>query len=106
MAASPVSTTTEGMKQAGSHFEHAITSANNHLQQINSEMATLQASWRGDASVKFGQAMNDWEQQFDIIIKKLAQMLQVMGTNATVYTNTEEQALSTAGAWTGGLSGI
>jgi WXG100 family type VII secretion target len=106
VAANGVTTTTEGMKQASGHFEHAINSANSHLQQINNEMATLQASWRGEASTKFGQAMNDWEQQFDIIIKKLVHMLEVMGVNATVYTNTEESALNTAGAWAGGLSGI
>jgi WXG100 family type VII secretion target len=85
MAADSVTTTKAG-RQAGSHFEHAINSANSHLQQINSEMATLQAAWHGAASAKFGQAMSDWGQQFDIVIKRVTHLLEVMDGNATVYT--------------------
>jgi WXG100 family type VII secretion target len=85
MAANSVTATTAG-GEAGSHFEPAINSANSHLQQINSEMATLQAAWRGAASAKFGQAMSDWGQQFDIVIKKVTHLLEVMDGNAIVYT--------------------
>jgi WXG100 family type VII secretion target len=106
MAVNNVSVTTPGMKQACGQFESASSNATSQMQRVNSEMASLQASWTGDASVKFGQAMNDWEQQFGIIIKELNHMIEIMGGNANAYQSNEETAVNTASAWAGGLSGM
>ncbi|WP_033293731.1 WXG100 family type VII secretion target [Amycolatopsis jejuensis] len=65
--------------EAAGRFEDAIDSANACLGQVNTEMAALQASWRGEASARFGQAMNDWEQQFDRILGSLTDLLRVTG---------------------------
>ena len=62
---------------AEARFATAIDAANACFGQVNSEMAALQASWRGEASVRFGQAMNDWEQQFDRILASLADLVDV-----------------------------
>ena len=62
---------------AQARFAAAIDAANACFGQVNSEMAALQASWRGEASVRFGQAMNDWEQQFDRILRSLADLVDV-----------------------------
>jgi WXG100 family type VII secretion target len=106
MAVNNVSVTTPGMKAACGNFETASSTATGQMQRVNSEMVTLQASWTGDASIKFGQAMNDWERQFDIIIRELNHMIEVMGGNANAYSANEETAVNTASAWAGGLSGM
>jgi WXG100 family type VII secretion target len=90
-----------GMKQACGQFESASSSATSQLERVNSEMASLQASWTGDASVKFGQAMNDWEQQFGVIIKELNRMIEIMGGSGA----NELTAVDSASAWAGGLAG-
>ena len=87
---------TDDMKQAAGSFAEAIESANARLRGVNSEMAMLQASWRGDAAVRFGQAMNDWEQEYDVILSRLSRLLEVTGG--------PEPDPGTP--WTGGLSGI
>lgn len=75
MAAGP----TEDMRAAAGSFAGAIESANARLRGVNSEMAVLQASWRGDAAVRFGQAMTDWEREYDVIVSSLARLLEVTG---------------------------
>ncbi|WP_116202138.1 WXG100 family type VII secretion target [Amycolatopsis circi] len=60
---------------AGARFAAAIDAANACFGTVNNEMAALQASWRGEAAVRFGQAMNDWEQQFDRILGSLADLV-------------------------------
>ncbi|WP_433261129.1 WXG100 family type VII secretion target [Actinosynnema sp. CS-041913] len=106
MAVDNVSVATTGMKQAASLFEAASSSATRQMQSVNENQASLMASWTGDASAKFGQAMNDWERQFQIIIQELNHMIETMGGNATVYSQNEENATSIAGQWAGGLSDL
>ncbi|GAA3571484.1 hypothetical protein GCM10022222_64480 [Amycolatopsis ultiminotia] len=59
------------MRTAEGRFAHAIDSANACLRPVNFDLADLQASWRGDASVRLGQAINDWERQFEVILARL-----------------------------------
>jgi WXG100 family type VII secretion target len=82
------------MQDTAGQFARAIESANAHLRQVNTEMAVLQTSWRGEASVRFGQAMNEWEQQFDVIVGRLEDLMAATSG-----------ARSTAGNRTGGPSG-
>ncbi|WP_372663439.1 WXG100 family type VII secretion target [Amycolatopsis kentuckyensis] len=70
---------TEDMKRAAARFACAVDAAGSHLRDVASEMALVQASWRGEASVRFGQAMSDWEQEFDVILSRLAQLLETTG---------------------------
>jgi ESAT-6 family protein len=70
---------TEDMKQAAVRFTYAIEAAGAHFRDVNSEMAMVQASWRGEASVRFGQAMSDWEQEFDVILSRLVRLLELTG---------------------------
>ncbi|WP_020664876.1 WXG100 family type VII secretion target [Amycolatopsis benzoatilytica] len=74
-------------------FAAAIDAANSCFGEVNSEMAALQASWRGEASARFGQAMNDWEQQFDRILGSLADLVQV----AHAATNRSDERARCAG---------
>lgn len=70
---------TEDMQRAAAGFAHALEAARSRLRDVNSEMAMAQASWRGEASVRFGQAMRDWEQEYDVILSRLAQLLETTG---------------------------
>jgi len=70
---------TDDMKQAAARFAYALETARSRLRDVNSEMAVAQASWRGEASVRFGQAMRDWEQEFDVILSRLAGLLETTG---------------------------
>ena len=69
----------EDMQRAAACFAYALEGARSRLRDVNSEMAMVQASWRGEASVRFGQAMSDWEQEFDVILSRLAQLLEATG---------------------------
>ncbi|WIX85471.1 WXG100 family type VII secretion target [Amycolatopsis sp. DG1A-15b] len=70
---------TEDMQRAAASFASALEGARSRLRDVNSEMAMVQASWRGEASVRFGQAMSDWEQEFDVILSRLAELLEATG---------------------------
>jgi WXG100 family type VII secretion target len=67
------------MARAAARFADAVEAANARLRGVNSEMATLQASWRGEAAVRFGQAMTDWEQQFEVILSRLERLREITG---------------------------
>jgi len=70
---------TEDMKRAAARFACAVDAAGSHLRDVASEMALVQASWRGEASVRFGQAMSDWEQEFDVIHSRLVRLFELAG---------------------------
>ncbi|WP_410572777.1 WXG100 family type VII secretion target [Amycolatopsis sp. cmx-4-61] len=70
---------TEDMQRAAACLASALDTARSHLRAVNSEMAMTQASWRGEASVRFGQAMRDWEQEYDVILSRLAELLEATG---------------------------
>lgn len=95
-----------GMRQAAGLFEAASSHASSQLQTVNSEMATLSGTWQGDASARYGQAMSEWEANFQIIIRRLNDMVEVMGGNAQAYDATSEENEAIAGGWDTGLSGL
>ncbi|MFE3178251.1 WXG100 family type VII secretion target [Amycolatopsis sp. NPDC059090] len=86
-----------GLADQAARFEAAIDAANACFGTVNSEMAALQASWRGEAAVRFGQAMNDWEQQFDRILGSLADLVDVArGTAASPAAERSDERLRCA----------
>jgi hypothetical protein len=55
-------------------------------------------------SVRFGQAVHDWEQQFDIVLRELNHIVEVIGDNAHSRSANGKSAVETASAWAGGLT--
>ena len=106
MPASGVSVGTEGLAGAAQLFEGASSESTGHLKSINDQMAVLQASWTGDASTRFSQAMNDWENNFRTVITQLDHMIEVMGGNAKAYDKAADDAASIAGDWASGLGDL
>jgi WXG100 family type VII secretion target len=106
MAVQHLPVTTSGMNQARRQFEAASMNAASQIQRVSAELASLRESWNGDAAVKFGHAMSDWEEQFGIIVAELNHMIEVMGGHAEECAVKEKSAVRTASAWAGGLSGM
>lgn len=106
MAGQNVSVDTAGMANAASLFQDASSQSTSQLSSINSEMAALQATWTGAASARFSDAMNSWENNFMVIIRKLNDMIEAMGGNAQGYDQQAEEAANLAGSWSAGLDGI
>jgi WXG100 family type VII secretion target len=101
-----VRTTEEGMKHAADQFGEKASSFTSDMQRINSEMATLQASWKGSASMTFGQAMDAWESAFQRVINELIGMMDSMGVNTQEYRSQEESAASGAASFAAALPGV
>lgn len=101
-----VSVDTSGMANAASLFQDASSQATSQLTSINSEMAALQATWTGAASLRFSDAMNSWEDNFMVIIRRLNGMIEAMGGNAKDYEKQADEAVNLASAWSTGLDGI
>ncbi|WKU05342.1 WXG100 family type VII secretion target [Micromonospora sp. HUAS LYJ1] len=110
MALSQVSTTQEGMSAARAEFEQKASIFTGQLASVNSEMAVLQNTWQGDASMAFSQAMDHWEEGFQKAIAALHSMIESLGGNAALFRTQEDLAASTAQRFstlqTQGLPGI
>lgn len=101
-----VQTSEEGMRRAAQEFSDRATEFTGHLQSVNSQMAALQATWTGTASMGFNQAMDNWEAAFQRVINELINMLDVMGVTTKGYLDAEDQAASTAQSFGAALPGV
>jgi len=101
-----VQTTDEGMQRAAQEFSDRATEFTGHLQSVNSQMAVLQASWTGNASRSFNQAMDNWEASFQKVINELINMLDIMGVTTKGYNQAEDDAAGSAQSFASALPGI
>ncbi|MFI5934994.1 WXG100 family type VII secretion target [Actinoplanes sp. NPDC051494] len=101
-----VQTSEEGMQRAAQEFSNKAQEFTGQLQAVNTQMGTLQASWTGQASNGFNQAMDSWEMSFKKVINELINMLDVMGVTTKGYTAAEDDASSTAANFGAALPGI
>jgi WXG100 family type VII secretion target len=107
MAFHPAIQTTEpGMQRAGQALSDTASDFNGYLATINGDMATLQASWGGDASSTFNHAMDAWEASFKKVINELLHMLDVMGVNTKMYSQAEEESSNIAQNFATALPGV
>ncbi|MGA5300895.1 WXG100 family type VII secretion target [Nucisporomicrobium flavum] len=106
MANPVVQTSEQGMQAAGQEFSDRATQFTNTLQTINSQMAALQATWTGDASKGFNNAMDSWERSFQKVINELLTMLEVMGVTTKGYRDAEDKAANAAHSFASALPGI
>lgn len=101
-----VQTSDEGMRRAAQEFSDRATEFTGHLQSVNSQMGSLQATWTGAASQGFNQAMDSWEASFQKVINELVNMLDVMGVTTKGYTQAEDDAASAAQSFAAALPGL
>jgi hypothetical protein len=103
MAVKGAPVSTPAMKAACGDFERASSTAKGQLRRVKSATASLRAT--GHVSVELDQAMNDWQRQFDVVIRELDHMIEVMGGPTKAPAAKKETAISLASAWAGGLTG-
>jgi WXG100 family type VII secretion target len=101
-----VSTTEPGMQRAAQEFSDKATLFTGDLRAVNGQMAILLASWTGDASRSFNQAMDNWENSFQQVINELLKMLEVMGVTTKGYQTAESDAASVAQSFGAALPGF
>ncbi|MEV5543057.1 WXG100 family type VII secretion target [Saccharopolyspora shandongensis] len=101
-----IQTVQPGMQHAAQVFGDKANEFTEELKRVNSLMASLQASWRGQASGQFNQAMDNWERSFQTIINKLINMMDVMGVNTKQYASAEDEAVNTAQSFGSALPGV
>lgn len=94
------------MQFAIQQFEDKATEFTGLLKNVNTDMAQLQASWTGQASGGFNQAMDNWENAFKNVIDQLINMLGVMGVTTKGYAQAEDTAYQTAQSFGQALPGI
>jgi WXG100 family type VII secretion target len=96
------------MAQARTQFENAASTFIHQLGQVDDEVTLLRSTWTGSASVQFGSAMDDWENNFVVVIRELQAVVEAMGGSAAAFTAREGDGAGTAGSWSdfnGGLAG-
>lgn len=101
-----VQTNEPGMQKAAQEFSSRATEFTGHLQNVNDEMAILQASWTGAAATQFNAAMDAWEAAFQKVINELLNIMEVMGVNTQAYSAAEDQASSSAASFAQALPGF
>ncbi|WP_433794795.1 WXG100 family type VII secretion target [Actinoplanes sp. CA-252034] len=106
MSMPAVSTTEPGMQRAAQEFSDKATLFTGDLRAVNGQMAILLASWTGDASRGFNQAMDNWERSFQQVINELLKMLEVMGVTTKGYQAAEDEAASVAQSFGAALPGF
>jgi ESAT-6 family protein len=68
-----------GMGQARTRFENTASTFTRQLGLVDDEVDALRSTWTGSASARFGSAMDDWENDFAIVIGELRAMVEAMG---------------------------
>lgn len=94
-----VGTTQEGMRSARIEFEGKSSLFSDQLKSVNGQMAALQSTWQGNASLNFNQAMDNWESGLTRVITALNSMIESLGGNAQLYSEQEDQAAAYANSF-------
>ena len=84
------------MIQAQTHFQNAVDQVNTAYNAMQTQQEALAASWTGETSTAFGQALNEWLDDFGIVRTQLISILETLSQNTGVYANTNEEASNIA----------
>ena len=91
-----ISTTAPGMVQAANSMENTINQTNSSVATVSGSAATLRSSWQGDAGQSFNQAMVNWEQDSQNIVKALGSMVELLNGNRQTIVAGEQENTSVA----------
>jgi WXG100 family type VII secretion target len=93
-----------GMQAAQTSFQNALDQVNTAYNNMSEQQGALAANWSGETSSKFGMALEKWLEDFQIVQKELASIIDTLGTNTGVYANTEDESTQMANAFANGMS--
>ncbi|SHH06005.1 WXG100 family type VII secretion target [Streptoalloteichus hindustanus] len=106
MAPQPTSVSTPAMRKAAGEFEAALSTSRTTSNTMQTTIAQLGTSWRGEAAARFVGSLNAWSGEYQNIIRQLETMLRALHGNARNYTVTEDSALERAATAMRGLPGL
>lgn len=86
----------EGMKLAQPNFQNAVDQINTAYTAMESQQEELAASWTGETSTAFGQALAQWLSDFGVVRTQLQRILELLSTNTGIYANVNEEATNEA----------
>jgi WXG100 family type VII secretion target len=101
-----VSTDVMGMAQAQNVMQEIYGELNSAMQSMTEQQTTLQSNWSGEASTSFGQALNNFIEDFNKINGALASMMDALSQNTHIYVNTNDTSTQMAQAFTNNTSGM
>ncbi|MFF4490849.1 WXG100 family type VII secretion target [Streptomyces sp. NPDC001544] len=107
---SPTTVDVEGMRAALPHFEQALTETGSAFTNMQSQVNTLESTWKGDAGSTFLNALNTWLENCDTVKKQLQivteKLESLTGEYGRVHTSTTDAATSLQQAIGAGLPGF
>lgn len=96
----------QGMTAAQQNFQSALDQVNTAYTNMTEQQSMLAANWTGETASTFGQALNQWLEDFSTVRTQLTRILEALSSNTGVYANTNEQSQQMAGSFQSGLSGV
>ncbi|MCO8275490.1 WXG100 family type VII secretion target [Actinoplanes sp. TRM 88003] len=110
MATQNLATAIDGMRKAAEAFEGTNSGFRAVNANIDGAVAQLGVSWTGEASRKFQDAMAQWDQQFESVIRDLDVLRDNMLASMNQYSTGGASAVDIVGglnnAVSGGIPGI
>ena len=96
----------QGMTAAQANFQNALDQVNTAYSNMTEQQSTLAGNWTGETASTFGQALEQWLQDFATVRTQLTRILETLSQNTGVYSNTNEQSTQMASSFRSGLSGV
>jgi len=101
-----VATDVMGMAQAQNVMQEIYGELNTAMQNLSEQQSTLAANWSGEAQTAFGQALDNFIQDFGKINSALVGMMEALSQNTHIYVNTNDTSTAMAQAFTNNTSGM
>jgi WXG100 family type VII secretion target len=73
---------------------------------MTDQQSTLAANWTGETASSFGQALNQWLQDFNTVKTQLSNMLETLSQNTGIYTNTNDESTQMAQTFGSSMSQV
>jgi len=78
----------QDMKVASEFFQAAIDDCYTARTKMYEALGNVK--WDGPAAISYTKAMEEWNKKFDIVIKELERIRDVLGMNRVHYSNNED----------------
>lgn len=106
MAGQITSVDLAGMTTAQASFQNALDQVNTAYNNMSEQRYTLASNWTGETASAFGNALDQWLQDFSVVQSQLTRILETLSANTGVYARTNEGSQQLAASFAGGLSGM
>jgi ESAT-6 family protein len=84
------------MRSAATDFENTVNQCTSVARQMDAQVATLSASWTGNASRAYQNVMDAWGQQFTRVVRALDTMKDTLLQNSSTFQQSDDSAAQAA----------